>query len=572
MISRDSHRFSTLLNLNKTLRPITVVVIVCLAALVISTPHARALSGPTNAPATNDAAQSQPGLDGNGISLCGPYVACYGEQLSTGRANDAIVLIANCSGCKISDSAGLAYIFRATVGSGDGVLSEYYAIANTPLSSDNVTVSLSYMHVFAVHGYKANIFDTPSPLSITCPTAAPCSGSVAPSGTDFVFTGVSNIPRANCNGVSGWNRLFANGQFASDYQIQSQPRTSSVSYLCLYYFDTGGPGTYGALSLMMDAISLQPQPYTLSWQGFDWDGGGEETVTLNSQFLSSLPGTDSPQNAATYAPFSLNTTSFVVQGTNTLTFTHANWDCGTSDNVQDLQVTSGAVVAYSNATVQPLSCAKSLTYTFTIGPPPPPPRPLVDGVAQSPTGPYANHPVTFTAAAGGGVPPYSFSWDFGDGSTGSGSLVSHTYASSGGYRITLTVQDSASPSPNTRAESWILVVSTPQSSGTYTLSWQGYDWDGGREETITFNGQFLASLPATDTPTNGGVYASFSLNITSFVGKGTNTLTFTHAGWDCGVSDNVRNLQVTSGTTVIYSNPTVSPLSCTQSLTYTFTV
>jgi len=152
-----------MLNPNKTLRPIIVVAIVCLAALVISTPHAIALPRPTNASATNDAAQSQPGLDANGISLCGPYVACYGEQLSTSRANDVVVLIANCSGCKISDSAGLAYTFRATVGSGDGVLSEYYAITNTPLSSDNVTVSLSYMHVFAVHGYTANIFDTSSP-------------------------------------------------------------------------------------------------------------------------------------------------------------------------------------------------------------------------------------------------------------------------------------------------------------------------------------------------------------------------------------------------------------------------
>jgi len=323
---------------------------------------------------------------------------------------------------------------------------------------------------------------------------------------------------------------------------------------------------------MMDAISLQPQPYTLSWQGFDWDGGREETIKLNGQSLGYLPASDSPQNAATYVPFSLNATGFVVRGTNTLTFTHSNWDCGTSDGVKDLQVISGAIVVYSNATVQPLRCTQSLTYTFTIGSPSPPLLPLVDGVAQSPTSPYPNHPVTFTAAAGGGVPPYGFSWDFGDGSTGSGSAVSHTYASSGDYRITLTVQDSALPSPNTRTESWILVVSTPQSSGTYTLSWQGYDWDGGREETITLNGQFLASLPATDTPSNGGVYASFSLNITSLVGKGINNLTFTHANWDCGTSDNVRNLQITSGTSVVYSNPNLAPLSCTQTLTYTFTV
>src|SRR6267378_5996297 len=207
----------------RAFRPIMIVVLISAATLAISAPRlVRA-----------DSASGLPGLDGNGIALCGSsYCPGFSEQLSTSRANDVVVLIANCSVCKISDSAGLAYTFRATVGSGDGVLSEYYAITNTPLSSDNVTVSLSYMHVFAVHGYTANIFDTSSPLSITCPTAAPCFGSFAPSGTDFVFTGVSNIPRADCNGVSGWNRLFVNGQFASDYQIQSRPRTSSISYLC----------------------------------------------------------------------------------------------------------------------------------------------------------------------------------------------------------------------------------------------------------------------------------------------------------------------------------------------------
>jgi hypothetical protein len=46
---------------------------------------------------------------------------------------------------------------------------------------------------------------------------------------------------------------------------------------------------------------------------------------------------------------------------------------------------------------------------------------------------------------------------------------------------------------------------------------------------------------------NGGVYVPFSLNITSFVVNGANTLTFTHANWDCSISDNVRNLQVLNG-------------------------
>ena len=720
----------------RAFRPIMIVVLISAATLAISAPRlVRA-----------DSASGLPGLDGNGIALCGSsYCPGFSEQLSTSRANDVVVLIANCSVCKISDSAGLAYTFRATVGSGDGVLSEYYALANTPLSSDNVTVSLSYMHVFAVHGYSAKIFDLATPLLVNCPTDAPCSGSVAPSGTDFIFTGVSDSPRGQCAGVSGWNGLFVNGHFASGYQIQSAPRTSSVSYLCLQYPDTGG-ANYAAIGLMMDAIALQPQKYTLSWQGFDWDGGREETVTMNGQLLASLPATDSPQNSATYMPFFLNITSSVVQGTNTLTFTHANWDCSVSDSVKNLQLTVGGIGVYSNATALPLTCARSLTYRFGVGPPPPPIWPLVVGEAQSPIVPAANHPVTLTAVGGGGVPPYTFSWDFGDGSTQSGNVVSHSYASDGSYRVTLTGRDSVQPSSNTQTLSWFLIVSTlplPLSAdfthtpifplvgqtvtftgaatggvapysfswnfgdgstasgsvvthsysssssynvsltvtdsaspfphrktvtqfpiilslltatltysppsphvneavtfsgfgyggippyiyswtfgdgatgsgisvthvytsartyavlltvqdsaspspethnvtrsivvsagqpNTYVLSWQGYDWDGGNEETILINGNLAGSLPATDSPQNGGVYVPFSLNITSFVVKGTNSLTFYHANWDCSVSDNVRNLQVTAGTTVLYSNATVYPLGCGQQLVYNFTI
>ncbi len=78
--------------------------------------------------------------------------------------------------------------------------------------------------------------------------------------------------------------------------------------------------------------------------------------------------------------------------------------------------------------------------------------------------------------------------------------------------------------------------------------------------------------PATDSPQNGGAWADFSLNITSLVVQGTNTLTFTHADWNCGVSDNVQNLQITNGASPIYGDSTSLALSCTQSLSYTFTV
>jgi len=225
-----------------------------------------------------------------------------------------------------------------------------------------------------------------------------------------------------------------------------------------------------------------PSTYTLSWMGYDWDGAGEETLMLNGHFRASLPTLDSPQNSNVYTSFSLDISSLVVSGSNTLTLTHANWDCGTADNVKSLEIDSQTGMVFKSSTVDPLSCTQSLTYNFNVA----------------------------TSGSGGG------------------------------------------------------------SSSHYTMQWMGYDWDGTREETISLNGHFLASLPSAASPQNSGVYSSFSLDISSQVVQGSNALTFTHANWDCAVSDNVKGLQISNQTAIIFRSSTVDTLSCTQSLTYHF--
>ena len=247
--------------------------------------------------------------------------------------------------------------------------------------------------------------------------------------------------------------------------------------------------TTGHLSLIgrgaSSSVGSSGSTYTLSWMGFDWDGGGEETLTLNGQLLASLPTTNSQQNSAVYASFLLDISSLVVSGSNTLTFTHANWDCGVHDSVKNLEIDNQTGVVFKSASVDPLGCGRSLTYIFN------------------------------TATASG---------------------------SPGG------------------------------SNPSYTMSWEGFDWDGNGEETLTLNGHFLASLPGTSSSQNANIYASFSLDITPLVVSGANTLTFTHADWDCTVADNVRNVQITNQTGAVFTDSVVEPLSCTQPLTVRFTI
>src|SRR3989449_1965191 len=68
----------------------------------------------------------------------------------------------------------------------------------------------------------------------------------------------------------------------------------------------------------------------------------------------------------------------------------------------------------------------------------------VPSATWSPLVPQIGQIVTFTGTATGGVGPYSFTWDFGDGSGATGSTVSHSYSSPNYFNVTLTATDSAS--------------------------------------------------------------------------------------------------------------------------------
>lgn len=48
----------------------------------------------------------------------------------------------------------------------------------------------------------------------------------------------------------------------------------------------------------------------------------------------------------------------------------------------------------------------------------------------------------FVAAAKGGVKPYQYAWDFGDGAVSQVQNATHVYAQVGNYTVTLTVTDS----------------------------------------------------------------------------------------------------------------------------------
>lgn len=60
------------------------------------------------------------------------------------------------------------------------------------------------------------------------------------------------------------------------------------------------------------------------------------------------------------------------------------------------------------------------------------------GISWTPALPVQNEPITFTRVISGGSAPFTYMWEFGDGWTGAGPTVTHSYTGGGWYTVLLT--------------------------------------------------------------------------------------------------------------------------------------
>jgi PKD repeat protein len=85
----------------------------------------------------------------------------------------------------------------------------------------------------------------------------------------------------------------------------------------------------------------------------------------------------------------------------------------------------------------------------------------VAAYTYSPTLPVPNSPVTFDASASlSNTAIIGYSWDFGDGTTGSGVSPQHTYRAAGSYRVTLTITDDKGRTSNPCEETIVVASAT----------------------------------------------------------------------------------------------------------------
>jgi len=94
--------------------------------------------------------------------------------------------------------------------------------------------------------------------------------------------------------------------------------------------------------------------------------------------------------------------------------------------------------------------------------------PLVVTATASPAAGLAPLTVNFTGGASGGTPPYSYSWDFGDGGSSATPNDTHTYSAIGNYTAKLTVTDASSDT----AVSSVAITVTSTTAFSLSLSSQ----------------------------------------------------------------------------------------------------
>jgi len=311
-------------------------------------------------------------------------------------------------------TAGTAVTFTATATGGTSPFTfAWTATGGTPASGSGASFSTTY----SVKGTKtvsvtvtdANTATATASATITIAPASPLAVTVSGPTAAMVGTMVT-FTATGSGGTTPYTFAWtANGGTPSSGTGTSFSTTYNVkgTYSVMVTVTDGNANT----ATMSASITIAPFPLTIALLEPTTGGVGQVL-----SFIAQASGGTAPYTFAWTAPGGTPPTgtgsnfsvSYAVKGTYVVTARVTDGNSNTA-------------TASVTLTIAPLALTASFTFT--------------------PTSPTNGTAVTFTASASGGTGPYSFAWIFGDGATGTGSPVSHTYLVAGNFTVILTTTD-----------------------------------------------------------------------------------------------------------------------------------
>ncbi len=381
----------------------------------------------------------------------------------------------------------------ATQGQYTVLLTTTDSLFHQALASRSLTV---YASLSAGFNYSPSSPQSGQPISFT----AIVSGGIAPYSYQWGFGDGSNAT------VSSPSHAYAStGNFTVTLAVKdsASPQQTTVSHQTItvstpssglttsFTFTPALPQTSQTITFTGKATG-GTGAYTFSWSFGDGSRGGPgssvtHTYASAGTFTVILTVTDSahphPGTAMSQQSITISnpppplTASFVavpsasIEGTN-VTFTPSvtggtvpysyQWSFGdgstsVASSPGHSYATPGTftVILFVKDSGSPQQTATSQKTVSVTSPPP-----LAASFSFTPSSLLVGQHVTFTGSATGGTSPYTYSWAFDDGSTGTGSTVTHSYASVGTFTVALTVKDSTSPQQTATSQQSITVSAT----------------------------------------------------------------------------------------------------------------